>query len=166
MATCGRRGGAACVRRVVLQLLNSVVCCTHLWCARVRMNYKRVFGQLWACMSLDPASRWCWLNICRRDLNLNDGIKRYYIWGSEGMSWDAKGILEAKVSRDTRCPGQSPSWDGVGCPRTPRFVPGHLRCPRTCCPKTANCPGTGAGVPGPPSWDTRCPGTPGVPGHF
>ena len=35
------------------------------------------------------------------------------------------------MSRDTRCPGQSPSWDGVGCPRTPRFVPGHLRCPRT-----------------------------------
>ena len=54
-----------------------------------------------------------------------------YIWGSGGMSWDAKGVLEAKVSRDTRCPGQSPSWDGVGCPRTPRFVPGHLRCPRT-----------------------------------
>ena len=47
------------------------------------------------------------------------------------MSWDAKGVLEAKVSRDTRCPGQSPSWDGVGCPRTPRVVPGHLRCPRT-----------------------------------
>ena len=47
------------------------------------------------------------------------------------MSWDAKGVLEAKVSRDTRCPGQSPSWDGVGCPRTPRFVPGHLRRPRT-----------------------------------
>ena len=54
-----------------------------------------------------------------------------YIWGSGGMSWDAKGVLEAKVSRDTRCPGQSPSWDGVGCPRTPRVVPGHLRCPRT-----------------------------------
>ena len=53
------------------------------------------------------------------------------IWGSGGMSWDAKGVLEAKVSRDTRCPGQSPSWDGVGCPRTPRVVPGHLRCPRT-----------------------------------
>ena len=35
------------------------------------------------------------------------------------------------MSRDTRCPGQSPSWDGVGCPRTPRVVPGHLRCPRT-----------------------------------
>ena len=54
-----------------------------------------------------------------------------YIWGSGGMSWDATGVMEAKVSRDTRCPGQSPSWDGVGCPRTPRVVPGHLRCPRT-----------------------------------
>ena len=44
---------------------------------RVRMNYKLVFGQFWACMALDPASGWCWLNICRGDLNFNEGIKSY-----------------------------------------------------------------------------------------
>ena len=77
-----------------------------------------------------------------------------------------------KVFWRQKCPGTRGVRDNRR-PGTVLAVPGHLASSQDtyavlgrCCPKTANCPGTGAGVPGPPSWDTRCPGTPCVPGHF
>ena len=77
-----------------------------------------------------------------------------------------------KVFWRQKCPGTRGVRDNRR-PGTVLAVPGHLASSQDtyavlgrCCPKTANCPGTGAGVPGPPSWDTRCPGTPRVPGHF
>ena len=77
-----------------------------------------------------------------------------------------------KVFWGQKCPGTRGVRDNRR-PGTVLAVPGHLASSQDtyavlgrCCPKTANCPGTGAGVPGPPSWDTRCPGTPCVPGHF
>ena len=77
-----------------------------------------------------------------------------------------------KVFWRQKCPGTRGVRDNRR-PGTVLAVPGHLASSQDtyavlgrCCPKTANCPGTGAGVPGPPSWDTRCPGTPCVPGYF
>ena len=93
-----------------------------------------------------------------------------HIWLLGGYQGVCPGMQ--KVFWRQKCPGTRGVRDNRR-PGTVLAVPGHLASSQDtyavlgrCCPKTANCPGTGAGVPGPPSWDTRCPGTPRVPGHF